>query len=121
MSKSRAHNTIDKGVRNNLRKLRLARGLTLEQLAARIGITWQTLQKWETDPTRLRVDRLQDIAEALGDCTPGDIVEDDAHVQQLTTAQAEALAALQAMPEDEQRQWADTLRRLAGKPANDAA
>lgn len=48
-------------------KLRAERGLTLEELAAKIGVSKSTIQKWETGSIKeMRRDKIQALADALG-------------------------------------------------------
>lgn len=63
---SRSPNDIDRLVGRNLRQLRLEAGLSLQELAARIGLSHQQLQKYETGSNRLSVGLLPGFAEALG-------------------------------------------------------
>ncbi|PKP81943.1 MAG: hypothetical protein CVT79_06510 [Alphaproteobacteria bacterium HGW-Alphaproteobacteria-18] len=63
---SRSPNDIDRRVGRNLRQLRLEAGLSLQELAARIGLSHQQLQKYETGSNRLSVGLLPGFAEALG-------------------------------------------------------
>lgn len=63
---SRSPNDIDRLVGRNLRTLRLAAGLSLQELASRIGLSHQQLQKYETGANRLSVGLLPGFAEALG-------------------------------------------------------
>ena len=48
------------------RERRLALGLTQQQLAEMVGITYQQLHKYETGANRLSAGRLYQLAEALG-------------------------------------------------------
>ncbi|WP_051293097.1 helix-turn-helix domain-containing protein [Citrifermentans bremense] len=48
-----------------LREFRLQAGLTQEQLAERLGITFQQVQKYERGATKLNLVKLQQAAEAL--------------------------------------------------------
>lgn len=47
-------------------KARLAAGLTQEQLAARMGITQQTVANWERGARNPKLASLRKIADALG-------------------------------------------------------
>ena len=48
-------------------KLRSERGLTLEELAQKIGVGKSTVQKWETGSIKeMRRDKIQALADALG-------------------------------------------------------
>ena len=49
-----------------IRTRRKAAGLTLQELAARIGVTQQAVGMWERGETLPAADRLPDIARALG-------------------------------------------------------
>ncbi|MFO0754274.1 MAG: helix-turn-helix domain-containing protein [Thermodesulfovibrionales bacterium] len=49
-----------------IREIRKAKGLSQMQLAERIGITYQQIQKYERGVSSLSVRRLQQIADALG-------------------------------------------------------
>lgn len=62
----RSPNSIDRLVGQNLRRLRLDAGLTLQEVAARIGLSHQQLQKYETGANRLSAGLLPGVAEALG-------------------------------------------------------
>ncbi|WP_168205915.1 helix-turn-helix domain-containing protein [Geobacter sp. FeAm09] len=48
-----------------LRDLRKRQGLTQEQLAEKIDVTFQQVQQYESGSSRLNADRLQAIAQAL--------------------------------------------------------
>lgn len=63
---SRSPNDVDRLVGRNLRALRLAAGLSLQELAGRIGLSHQQLQKYETGSNRLSAGLLPAFAEALG-------------------------------------------------------
>lgn len=57
---------IDKYIGNKIYSLRLAKGLSRQQLAKVIGVTHQQLQKYEKGNNRISVGRLVLIAKALG-------------------------------------------------------
>jgi transcriptional regulator with XRE-family HTH domain len=48
-----------------LREFRKRRGLTQEQLAVMVDVTFQQIQKYENGFTRLNTDKLQAVAQAL--------------------------------------------------------
>jgi transcriptional regulator with XRE-family HTH domain len=54
---------IDRLVGRNIRVRRLARGLTQEELGAKLGITFQQVQKYEKGVNRIGSGRLYEIAE----------------------------------------------------------
>lgn len=57
---------IDKYVSERVREARLEAGLTLVQLAAKIGVSYQQLQKYEAQKNRVPPGRLWLIAGACG-------------------------------------------------------
>src|SRR5690349_14335703 len=57
---------IDLHVAARLRDLRIMLGLTQEQMAKLIGVTYQQAQKYETGANRVSAGRLYRIAQALG-------------------------------------------------------
>lgn len=57
--------SVDKLIGANIRANRLTHGLTQQELAARIGLTFQQVQKYENDVNRVGGSRLIQIAEAL--------------------------------------------------------
>lgn len=48
-----------------IKKLRKAKGISQMELAERIGITYQQLQKYEKGKSKITIERLIDIAKAL--------------------------------------------------------
>src|SRR5258708_31539702 len=50
---------------NRIRALREARGLSLEQLAAAVGVTDETLRRYEIGDRKLKVHTLERIAQML--------------------------------------------------------
>jgi transcriptional regulator with XRE-family HTH domain len=61
----RSCNKIDKYIGNKILSLRLALGLSRDQLAKKIDVTQQQLQKYEKGTNRISVSRLVVIAKAL--------------------------------------------------------
>jgi transcriptional regulator with XRE-family HTH domain len=49
----------------NIKKFRIASGLTQSELAEKVNVSFQQIQKYENGKSRIFVDRLQAIAEAL--------------------------------------------------------
>ncbi len=64
-ARPRSPTDIDRLVGENLRRLRVQRGLTLAQLAAEVGLSHQQLQKYETGSNRLSAGTLCIVAAAL--------------------------------------------------------
>jgi transcriptional regulator with XRE-family HTH domain len=57
---------IDKKIGQKIRQIRKGWGLSQSELAERIGISFQQVQKYEKGSTRISVMRLQQVSEALG-------------------------------------------------------
>lgn len=64
---------------NRIREVRLAHGLTQQQLAAQLGMSHTYLGKLERDRRRVSLDWLEQIARALG-CRVADLIEDGVEV-----------------------------------------
>jgi transcriptional regulator with XRE-family HTH domain len=58
-------NGIDRQVGERVRRRRILLGLTQDQLAEVLGISYQQIQKYETGANRISAGRLAQIAEAL--------------------------------------------------------
>jgi transcriptional regulator with XRE-family HTH domain len=58
--------SIDIAVGRNVRIWRMARGLSQAQLASRLGVTFQQLQKYEVGANRIGTGRLVRVAAVLG-------------------------------------------------------
>lgn len=57
-----------------IKALRLARGLTLEEVGQHVGVGKSTVRKWETGAiANMRRDKIAKLAEVLG-TTPADII-----------------------------------------------
>lgn len=57
---------IDLRVGANLRQFRLEAGMSQAEIGARIGVSFQQVQKYENGTNRLAASRLWECAEALG-------------------------------------------------------
>ena len=57
---------LDKKIGLKIKQIRKSWGLSQIELAERIGISFQQIQKYEKGSTRISVMRLQQISEALG-------------------------------------------------------
>lgn len=62
---------VDVAVGQNIRLIRKARGLTQENLAAGLGVTFQQLQKYEKAANRVSCSMLIRICEQLGGASDG--------------------------------------------------
>jgi transcriptional regulator with XRE-family HTH domain len=58
--------SVDVAVGRNVRIWRMARGLSQTQLANRIGVTFQQVQKYESGGNRISTGRLTKLARGLG-------------------------------------------------------
>ena len=118
---------VDVHVGQRVRQRRWMLGLTQQQLAEKIGIRFQQVQKYETGENRMSASRLYDIAQALrvpviffyeglegGAASPDDGAAGD------VLADREAIdlvRAFYAMPQEQRRHLYDlarTLGRAAG-------
>jgi transcriptional regulator with XRE-family HTH domain len=63
---SKRPDSIDKLISRNIRIQRLAKGMTQTELAQKLGITFQQVQKYEKGVNRVGCGRLFQIARALG-------------------------------------------------------
>ena len=57
---------IDKRIGQKIKQIRKSWGLSQSELAERVGISFQQIQKYEKGSTRISVMRLEQISEALG-------------------------------------------------------
>lgn len=57
---------VDRQVGKNVRKLRMAHGMTLVDLSGELGISHQQLQKYETGSNRLSAGTLLQVSRILG-------------------------------------------------------
>ncbi|MEO2153204.1 MAG: helix-turn-helix transcriptional regulator [Aquificota bacterium] len=56
---------IYKQIGEKIRKLRITKGLSQKELASYVGVTYQQIQNYEKGKSKIPVDRLIKIAEAL--------------------------------------------------------
>lgn len=73
MGKKRTYNAARPGVRNRIREHRLAAGLSIEDLAERVGVSPGAVQRKETGLRSVTVDELETFAAALN-VAPADLV-----------------------------------------------
>lgn len=94
-----------KEIGNKLRELRNRRGLTQEQLAELVGVTFQQIQKYENGSNRLNTDKLQIMAQALG-IPISAFIEADSHDERLLSDQEmELIRSFRALPSSEVREF----------------
>lgn len=59
-------NSVDRHVGNKIRQRRLERGVTQQELARALGISYQQVQKYENGNNRVSAGRMFILAQALG-------------------------------------------------------
>lgn len=114
----RPHNT-DVIVGANVRRIRMQRQVSQETLAAKLGVSFQQVQKYEKGTNRVSASRLQQIADALQcqllDLFDGVVSSPTAEpVQELSKGAMRAAAYFDAIPEQNKR---DALLKLMGSMA----
>lgn len=122
---------VDASVGNLIRRRRWMLGMTQEQVASKIGVTFQQLQKYETGANRVSASRLWEIAQALsvpifyffdGVDEEGTDCSDPFVEIRRENRDKETLAlvnAYYAIPADHRRKLLD-LARVLGKPTDAA-
>lgn len=113
---------IDRHIGLRIRDRRVMLGLSQQQLADLIGVTYQQAHKYERGLNRVSAGRLYSIAQALG-VEPGFFFEGlDGEPTEEVTGQRRALLELvrhfQSIVDPQRRQaLASLVRSLAGEPA----
>ena len=118
---------VDVHVGKRIRHRRWVSGTTQQQLADKVGIKFQQIQKYETGMNRVSASRLWDIAAALGvevafffEGLDGDLlVADQSGMPSDILSDKEALDLLRsyyAIPENQRRRLFD-LARVLSEPA----
>jgi transcriptional regulator with XRE-family HTH domain len=102
-------------MKNRIRELRKARGLTLKELARRVDTSNQQISHLETGKRRLTVGWLERIATAL-DCHPLELLDEGLH---LRNERERALVELyRGLSEEQQDAFFEAVAALA-KPLSD--
>lgn len=93
----------DKEIGAAINMHRITQGLTRQELAGKIGVTHQQLQKYEKGANRITVTRLEAIADALG--VPFDTLRGTGDVckEELGRLDLEHMKAFRAIPGQRQR------------------
>ena len=103
------------GMAERIKNLRQEKGLTLEQVAAVVGVGKSTVRKWETGMiANMRRDKIADLAKALG-TTPAYLMgwdEKEKSPSEVTLTEGEQLMLnlFRQIPEDRQPEALDLLR-----------
>jgi len=102
-----------------IKKLRLARGLTLEQVATAVGVGKSTVRKWETGMiANMRRDKIASLAKVLG-VTPEYLMgwkekEFSLDKPELTEGEKILLDLFNRIPEDRQQLVLQMIRAALG-------
>ena len=116
---------VDVHVGKRIRHRRWMNGVTQQQLAEKVGIKFQQIQKYETGMNRVSASRLWDIAavltvdvsfffEGLDDAKAADMNDNDLPSDILTDKEAlELLRSYYAIPENQRRRLFDLARALS--------
>ena len=70
------------GIGDNIKRLRIARCMTQEQLAELVGVTRPTITQWEIGWSKPRMGKLEALADALG-VEPMDLLSSDRTIQEV--------------------------------------
>lgn len=117
---------VDAHVGKRIRHRRWMVGMTQQQLAERVGIKFQQIQKYETGMNRVSASRLWDVADALGVSISfffeglDDAREATARTEGDILADKEALDLVRtyyAIPEEQRRRLFDLARVLSDAAA----
>jgi len=93
---------IDALVGRRIKSARLTAGLTQEELASKIGTSFQQLQKYESGRNRISASRLFDLAAALRLPVSYFFNQDSHNHPTLDNKTAKMAAKFQGLPEDKQ-------------------
>ncbi len=111
---------IDRQVAARVRTRRIVLGLTMQQLATLVGVTYQQLYKYESGTNRIAAGRLHAIAQAL-DVAPSYFFEDstESHPDEVTPERRQLLQLLRdfvAMPSCRHQEALCGLARVIAAP-----
>jgi len=113
---------VDAHVGKRIRHRRWTVGMTQQQLADKVGIKFQQIQKYETGMNRVSASRLWDVADTLGvsisfffeglaeDRVPGDLVMGDMMADKEAV---QLVRSFYAIPEAQRRRLFDLARVLS--------
>ena len=116
---------MEEGMAQRIKALRQEKGLTLEQVAAVVGVGKSTVRKWETGMiANMKRDKIADLAKALG-TTPAYLMgwNEDADKNnisptelQLSEGEKMLLDLFNRVPEDQQQLVLQMIRAALGSP-----
>ena len=114
---------MEEGMAQRIKALRQEKGLTLEYVAAVVGVGKSTVRKWETGMiANMKRDKIADLAKALG-TTPAYLMgwkEEDEEKKdspaelQLTEGEKMLLDLFNRVPEDQQQLVLQMIRAALG-------
>lgn len=107
-----------KDLPNNIRALRKAKDWSLEMLAERSRINYVTLSKLELGKSKLHLDYMRLIAQAL-DCSPADLLLKSDNPMALDENEQDMINALRNMDPILAEKLQETVTRFAADPAED--
>lgn len=91
-----------------LREIRKRRGLTQEQLAESVEVSFQQIQKYENGHTRMNTDKLQAIAHALAVPVSAFFDEEKNEERLLSQQEMDIVKGYRALPSNEVRDFVTT-------------
>lgn len=108
---------MEEGMANRIKDLRLAKGLTLEQVGNAVGVGKSTVRKWEVGMiTNMKRDKIASLAKVLG-TTPAYLMgwkEDEKPISPkeplLTEGEKKMLELFRKIPADKQSAALDMLQ-----------
>lgn len=101
----------DRPAPTTLRKWRLHRALTLEQVGNIVGKGAQAVHKWETGKTPVDIETLKTLAQIYG--TTPDALLFDPSDEALVAKMRQAHEVLKTLPHDQADQWLGVGRAMA--------
>jgi transcriptional regulator with XRE-family HTH domain len=114
-------------IHSRLGRLRRQKGVSLEEVAKEIGVSWQTIQQWEKeDGTAPNRNRQKKVAEFYG-ITISELISGSSSVEPAIDAPiephryAQVLADLDVLHEDDAAIWLAQIRAAANKIRRDLA
>ncbi len=98
-------NIASREIGERLREFRKRRGLTQEQLAELVDVTFQQIQKYENGSTRLNSDKIQIIAHALDIPISAIFDVESCNERLLSPQELELIKGFRALPSQEVREF----------------
>ncbi|HUX50689.1 MAG TPA: helix-turn-helix transcriptional regulator [Spirochaetia bacterium] len=98
-----ANQSLERSIGKRIRHIRLARGLSQSDLAERVAVTYQQIQKYENGTTHLTIDRLERLAKALSVSMQALLFEQDGSVAEAQSILAETGWVMQYLSDEDVR------------------